>query len=72
MRKYEGKTVEEEEEELRRTGKKVQIAERLQITEPMKIKVKEEKKLGEVNATIWVGCESDELRRRVRRQLLVQ
>lgn len=72
MRKYEGKTVEEEEEELRRTGKKVQIAERLQITEPMKIKVKEEKKLGEVNATIWVGCESDESRRRVRRQLLVQ
>lgn len=70
MQMYEGKAVEEEEEELRRE-KKVKMGERLQITEPTKIKVKEGEK-NEANATIWVGCESDELRHRVRRQLLVQ
>lgn len=45
MQMYEGKAVEEEEEEeeLRRE-KKVKMGERLQITEPTKIKVKEGKK----------------------------
>lgn len=43
MQMYEGKAVKEEEEELRRE-KKVKMGERLQITEPTKIKVKEGKK----------------------------
>lgn len=70
MRKYEGKTVKEDEEELRRREKKSKSQSVCKL--PMKIKVKKEKKRGEVNATIWVGCESDKSRRRVRRQLLVQ
>lgn len=69
---YEGKAVEDEEEEELRRKREVKTGERWQITEPTEIKVKEGKKKTKPTLRFGSAVNLTSCGCRVRRQLLVQ